>query len=248
FLIVDAADAATENRRDLFTYLVSAARESDVGVVAITANEGMGVVHDLLATQVPGNVAQHPVPNLSDAELDAITSRFPEIERLTGNARSRGLLRRLVVVDLLVRSNVSGVPLSDIDAMREIWAGLVRNHERRDRGLPDARAQVLLRLADRELSGRPAMDLAGSLDPVAVDGLRQDGLLRAATDRPWQVLPDFAHDEVRRYAVAGVLLANGDPAGALLGAGAPRWALPAGRLACQALLDPPDQARDPLQG
>jgi hypothetical protein len=43
-----------------------------------------------------------------------------------------------------------------------------------------------------------------------------------------------------------VLLAEGDPVAALLHFGAPRWALPAARLACQALLSQPDTADTPI--
>lgn len=247
-LVVDGADAATETRDDMFAYLVNAARASSVGVVAVTASGGRQVVRDLLAAQLAEEITEHHIPGLNDAQLGDIVASFPELARLAGNARSRELLRRLVVVDLLVRSNMSGLPLSDVDAMREIWTGLVRRHERHDRGLPDAREQVLLRLAARDLSGGPAVELVASLDAGAVDGLRQDGILRASTGTPWQVVPDFAHDEMRRYALARVLLVSGDPAAQLLAAGAPRWALGAGRLACQAWLDAGDQASGPLLG
>lgn len=247
-LVIDAADAALETRRATFAYLVSAARDSGVNVVAITAAEGWEVVRDLMAAQLGEEIADYRVSGLSNGQLEQITTQFPELGRLAANGRSRELLRRLVVVDLLVRSNMSALPLSDVDAMQQSWAGLVRRHEQRDHGLPDAREQVLLTLAARELSGGPAIELAGRLDAAAVGGLRQDGLLRAWAGNPWQVLPDFAHDEVRRYALARVLLANGDPAAALLAAGAPRWALPAGRLACQALLAQPDHPDNPLHG
>ena len=60
-------------------------------------------------------------------------------------------------------------------------------------------------------------------------------------------MSDFAHDEIRRYAVARVLLADGDPAAAILNAGAPRWALSAARLACQAVLAQSDRAENRLQ-
>ena len=60
--------------------------------------------------------------------------------------------------------------------------------------------------------------------------------------------PEFAHDEVRRYAVARLLLAGETPASRLLQDGCPRWALSAAQLACQALLALPDKAAAPLQG
>ena len=242
-LVIDAADAAIESKRDVFIYLVDAARKSDVRVVAITAKDGRQVIHDSVIAQLDEDaVAEFEVQGLSEAEVDEVAARFPQLARLSANARSRELLRRLVVVDLLVRSGVTGLPLSDVEAMRGIWAGLIRNHERCDRGLPDARQEVLWCLADRELTGKPAIELVGRLDASAVDGLRRDGLLRTSTENPWQLIPEFAHDELRRYAVARALLADGDPAARLIAAGAPRWALAAARLACQALLTPADGA------
>ena len=248
-LIVDAADAATEGWNDVLAYLVEAARASDVGIIAVTSNEGRRVVHDIVASRLDGAApASHVVETLNDAQLDEIATRFPSLDRLLGNARSRELMRRLVVVDLLVRSEFSGTPLSDTDAMSQVWAGLVRKHGQQDRGLPDAREQTMLRLAARDLTDSSTVDLARELDATALDGLRRDGLLRSADGNPWQAVPDFAHEEIRRYAVARVLLADGNPAATLMNAGAPRWALSAGRLACQAVLSLPGREDDPIRG
>ena len=74
---------------------------------------------------------------------------------------------------------------------------------------------------------------------AALDGLRRDGLLRDSAEDPFRISPHFGHDEVRRYAVARLLLRGGDPAARLLQAGAPRWSLAAARLACQACLAHP---------
>jgi hypothetical protein len=249
FLVVDGADAATEMRRDLFTYLVDAARASDLRLIAVTSADAASVVRDLAVSRLGADaVFDHTVQGLDDRQLEEVAEAFPSLAQLVASPRPRELLRRLVVVDLLVRSEVSGLPLSDVDAMRQVWTGLVRNHGRRDRGLPDAREQVLLRLAERELAQRSAREVAGQLDASAVDGLRQDGLLRTAAENPWQVVPEFSHDELRRFAVARVLLADGTLGQAVLEAGAPRWALSAARLACQALLDRPDSASTPLRG
>ena len=246
-LVIDGADAALETGRKMFVYLLHAARASGVKVVAVAAAESKRVVQDLLEEHL-GSVTGQPVAGLSDEQLAKVASAFPELARVAGNARTREFLRRLVVVDLLVRSSLTADPLSDADAMREIWAGLVRRHGQHDRGLPDAREQALLRMASAELTGTPAMQVLAELDPAALDGLRQDSLVRTPAGTPWRVVPEFAHEELRRYSVARVLLANADPAGDLLAAGAPRWALSAATLACQALLATPASADSPLEG
>ena len=247
-LVVDGADAAAGDRFDAFRCLVGAARESAVKVIAVTSIDSKQVVFDTLRECFDGGVAEHVVSPLDDLEIDDIVGTFSELERLNANPRSRELLRRLVVVDLLVRGQVSGTPLTDADAMNEVWSGLVRRREMSDRGFPDARETALLRLAELELDDGERLDVISSIDPAALDGLRRDGLLRTSPEAPFQIGPEFAHDEVRRYAVARLFLAGDSPASRLLRAGAPRWSLAAARLACQAWLGRSDASMAPLKG
>ena len=247
-LIVDGADAVTEDKENTFSYLVDAAVASSVKVVAVTSTESSEIVRDVLRDRFGADLADYDVKSLTDTELDEIVKAFPELERLYANSRSREILRRLVVVDLLVRGGLAGVPLSDADAMKEVWSGLVRRRERSDRGHPDARETVLLRLAELALSEGERLDIIGEFDPAAVDGLRRDGLLHSPPANPFMIGPDFAHDEVRRYAVSRLLLEKREPTSRILSAGAPRWALGAATLACQVLLDEPDTSATPLGG
>ena len=106
-LVVDGADAVAADREDVFRSLVAAARESYVKLVAVTANDGKQLVGDVL-DQYFGNVGEFEVPLLTDAEIQQLVGTFVEIRRLFRDPRSRELLRRLVVVDLLVRGGVSG--------------------------------------------------------------------------------------------------------------------------------------------
>ena len=250
-LIVDGADAVAEGRGDAFRYLVDAAHASEVKVVAVTSADSELVVRDALTERFGTDVTEYAVAPLTDVEIDEITKTFEELRNLGANPRSRELLRRLVVVDLLVRGRVHGVPLSDADAMREVWSGLVRRREVSDRGFPDARESVLLNMAALALDdvgGTERLDVIRALDSRALAGLRQDGLLRTSPDDPFKIGPDFAHDEVRRYAVARLMLADRAPASPIMRAGAPRWSLAAARLACQELLAEPNTPATPLQG
>ena len=247
-LVVDGADAVGEGRGDVFRYLVDAARECDVKVIAVCALDTKELVGATLTEQIGARVPEHLVPPLTDAELVQIAEEFPELTDLCANPRSREVLRRLVVVDLLVRGRVSGVPLTDADAMREVWEGLVLRRGASDRGSPDAREFALLRLAERELTGGSRHDFLEGIDSAALAGLRADGLLRSSPSELFIVGPEFAHDEVRRYAVAGLLTTDDGPGPRLLRAGAPRWSLPAARLACQVWLAQPHTETLPLRG
>jgi len=247
-LVIDGADAVSEGSETVFRYLADAARQADVTVIAVTANDASQLVRDIVAECCGGDVAEYLVPLLTDAEVEETIAVFGELAALGGNPRSRELLRRPVVVDLLVRGGVTGTPLSDADAMEQIWAGLVCRRGRSDRSTPDARQLALLSLADLALCGGDPLEVVSRIDPAALEGLRRDGLLQTSTDDPFKIGPEFAHDEVRRYAVARLLLAAGDPASKLVAAGVPRWSLGAARLACQVLLAAPDKPVNRLQG
>ena len=247
-LVVDGADAVTEGLEATFRYLLDSAIRADVVVVAIASQHDGGVVREVLTQLFPGIVASYRVDLLTPAELDEIVGKFPELKGLTTNPRSRELMRRLVVLDLLIRGGLTGLPMSDADAMQEVWSGLVRRREKSDRGRPDARETVLLRLAHLSLFAGDRLDVLSGLDSEAADGLRHDGLLLSPPDQPFQFGPDFAHDEIRRFAVARLLLGGADPAARLIEAGAPRWALGAAKLACEAILQLPDSDSMPLRG
>ena len=247
-LIVDAADAVAEGMDDALRYLVDAAKESDVKVIAVTSNDSKQVVQDTLIERLGSGVTEYVVDPLSDAEIDEIVKTFTELRKLKDDPRSHELLRRLVVVDLLIRGRVCGIPLNDADAMREVWSGLVRRREAFDRGAPDKRESILLQLADLELNDERRLEIVSQFDPTALAGLRKDGLLRTSLDDPFTIGPEFAHDELRRYSVARLLLADSDPASRIRRAGSPRWSLAAARLACQSLLARSDTPTAPLRG
>ena len=247
-LVIDAADAAAEDRDDVFRYLLRAARESAVKVVAVTSIDSKQVVLDALQEFSENPVADHLVPLLSDSEVDEVVATFSELDRVSADPRSRELLHRLVVVDLLVRGRVSGIPLTEADAMNEVWSGLVRRQGRSDRGHPITRQTVLLQLAALDLGEGERLQVIHGFNSAAVDGLCRDGLLRTPSEEQFTVGPEFAHDEIRRYAIARLLLIDGNPATRLLQADAPRWTLSASRLASQAWLAQPDSAAVPLKG
>ncbi len=249
-LVIDGADAVTEGMDITFRYLVDAAERGDVKVAAVTSVDSKQVVEDILKERFGGHVREYVVSPLTDAEIGVVVETFTELCKLNANPRSRELLRRLVVIDLLVRSGVNGIPLSDADAMHEVWSGLVRRRGMSDRGSPGAREIVLLKLADlalRNVDSDERLNAIRGLDSTALDGLHRDGLLRTSPDNLFMIDPEFTHDEVRRYAVARLLLGDRAPAEKIRKVGAPRWALGAALLACQALLAQSYTAATPLR-
>lgn len=247
-LVIDGADAIAEGMHDVLSYLIGAAGEADVAVVAVAANETKQLVHDVLHQLRGAAAAEVVVASLSNSEIDSVVEEFSELSRLAADPRSRELLRRPVVVDLLVRGGIEGVPLSEADAMLQVWSGLVRRRGQSDRGHPADREHALLLLADSELCGGDPLETQGQLDATAVAGLHRDGLLTSPDEHSFDIRPAFAHDELRRYAVARLMLADGELTSRLSSSNAPRWALGAARLAAQATLAVADLPDSPLRG
>lgn len=247
FLVIDAAEGATEDQAELFAHLLRNARDAGLRVIAVTTSEGSGTVTQVMKS---GSVepAEFLIPGLDDEELGVAADHIPLLQRLVDNPRARELLRRPIVIDLLGRADNPGFPLSESQALDHIWHYLVRNNDRHDLGTPDAREDVMLRLASHAMHKGDIDDLRAKLDYAAVDGLRRSGLLLPSSHLPWERIPAFKHDLLRAYSVARVLLAERDPAAALNAIGAPRWTLPSARLACEILLSAPTSPSYPRAG
>lgn len=245
-VIIDAADYLAEAGSNSFAWIVHAARTADVKLVVVATSELLGAVKGELGHGT-ANVAFQVDP-LDDTELETVVSNATSLRGLLVSARSKDLLRRPVVADLLARAQVSTGASSETDAMGQVWKVLVRRDERSDHGAPDARDRVLKLLAEHALGRMNDDQLLERLDLGIVDALRRDGLLGPASTSPWQRVPEFFHEQVRLYAVSQVLLSGADPVSELIAATAPRWALPAARLAAQYLLAAPDTPMTPQAG
>lgn len=127
--------------------------------------------------------------------------------------------------------------MSEWECLELIWSKIVRGDGRPTRGSPQAREEALLALAAAALAGPDTPLASGALDPAAVDALRADHLL--APHNTYRQHPQFAHDEVRRYATAIHLVRSGQIVDTLKAADVPRWALSAVTLACKGILVAP---------
>ena len=234
-LVIDAAEACAENKAEVFAHILAAARRSGIRVVAVTASDGFDVVVEAMSRD-GAEAERQTVPPLSDEEVSEAVERFPVLGRFANGTRARELLRLPIMLDLLVRASPSGAVPGEAEALQCVWQERVRNVGRRDAGSPDANERVMLQLAEHALTQGPPEALMSSFDFEAVASLRRSGLLRPRSPLPWERVPTFSHDLVRTYAVARWLLADADPATALRDVAAPRWALSAARLACEALL------------
>lgn len=243
-LVLDAADVTIERDDHMLAGLLRAASSANVVPWVVSASNGSAAVRSIVEATV-GKFREITVEGLDDSELQQVVATFPQLRRLVDEPRAKELLRRPAIVDLFVRSGSTGLPLSEADAFDIAWTNLIRAAERTSRGLPDARDQAMRLLAAQQLRRSDALTAYAALDASAVAGLQHDGLLRK---NRWGPLPTFAHELVRTYATARVLLSVDDLVEELLRCDAPRWALPAVRLAIQIILARPNEADAPLEG
>lgn len=247
-LVVDGAESVLEGRAQLLSDLARAAMAAGLGVVAVTRADGSGAARDVLVqaaesvTQdggiVEDLVRQHEVPRLAPAEITRLIEVFPQLRQWAGDERTRWLLGKPGLVDMLLRAGPGAVApqgaASEADLFAAVWRNLVRRGEVMTAGgpSPDARDQSLQALARRHLLPR---ETVVSPDPASLPSLRSDGLLAPlGATSAWSPSDRFASDLVRDMAVVRLLVTEGF---ALLStADAPRWALRAARVACQARL------------
>ncbi len=242
-LVVDGAESVLEGRDSMLTDLASAALRAGLGVVAVTRTDGVGAVAEALKRAISSyesnaTTEEFPLSRLTPTEAKELTATFPSLARLDEDPRSAWLLGRPGLVDILLRAGpaieLPRGPLSEADVFAAFWWHVVRQMEKTGPGsaTPDGRDRALTSLAHQLLvptsSGSPP-------DPTALPSLRSDGLLLPpGPTSAWNPGDQFASDLVRDMSVARLLITHGW--GVLDEARAPRWALRAVRLACQATL------------
>lgn len=234
-IVIDAADAAMERSSGLLGELLYAARSAGVGAVAVASESAADYVLEQLARAYSSRVDTFEVGPLSDEEVRVVADHFPLLRNVLRNLHASSLLRRPVVLDLLARTKLQvDRSVGEWECLELIWRMIVRSEGRAGAGSSEARERTLLATAAAELGlpvqSRPDIDF----DSTAIDQLRRDHLLSPAS--PYRHRPQFAHDEIRRYATAILLVRADTPTEILDLAAAPRWALSAATLALKGQL------------
>lgn len=232
-LVIDAADAALERNAALLSDLVLAAKAAGVGVVAVSSDVASEFVREQLSAGFASTLSFRMDP-LGDEDVAVVAEAFPLLRPVLRELPKNSLLRRPVVLDLLARTGVrlEGT-LSEWDALNLVWTNVVRGEGRPGAGSAEARGQTLLAVAAAAMQLPAELRPSAGIDSEAVDSLRRDHLLAPAN--PYREAPEFAHDEVRRYATAILLVRAADMTEVLEGSAVPRLAMSASTLACKGL-------------
>ncbi|MFJ1973705.1 hypothetical protein ACIO93_34165 [Streptomyces sp. NPDC087903] len=238
-LVIDAADAALERSAGLLSDLVLAAAAAGVGLVAVTSDVALGFVREQVELGYAKPISTFAMRPLGDEDISVVSNHFPLLRAVLRDLPANSLLRRPIVLDLLARTGSEpDSSLGEWECLELVWSRVVRGDGRPGVGSAEAREQTLLAVAAATMKLPEDRRPATGVDAAAVDVLRRDHLLAPAS--PYRGQPEFAHDEVRRYATAILLVRGQSPTELLQAAGAPRWALSATTLACKGLLKAPD--------
>ena len=243
-LLVDGAEAALEGRDKLLQDVVSAAIEVGLGVVAVTRVDGERAVVGALqkasevGSDTPVQPDRHLVEELRPDEIVQVVGAFSALDRIAEDPRSRWLLGRLGLVELLLKTSMdyqfSEGALSEADVYAAVWSSLVRRGETTPvlGASPDEREEALLELARQQLvpGSRGSSAYAGALSSLRSDGL----LLPAEPTSAWLSGDQFASDLIRDFALVRLFLREGYEQ--FQEFGAPRWALRAALLACMSTI------------
>ncbi|MGE2871954.1 hypothetical protein ACQGFJ_32150 [Rhodococcus sp. 3.70] len=239
-LVLDGAEVALAGKASLLQEICLAALRTGISVVAITRADGAAGVKEILtqATRTAGTEFphEHTVPPLTAAETSQLMDRFPVLRRIGAEERSHWLLNRPGLVELLLRTDRSSRTddlLSEADIFSAVWESLVLNNDQTRPGepTPHEREDALIAVAQHGLEPGKAPRPS----PAVLRVLRSDGLLK--TDdfpAPFRTREQFSSDLIRDFALTRLLLKEGWQV--LADAGAPRWAIRAVRMACQATL------------
>ncbi len=232
-LLIDGAEHTLTDAGRLLESLLEAApsdgANSPPWTVVITSRaDAAGPLTQRLGDRLKTHVQ---LEELSDPEVEEVSAAFPALAPLLRHPRSKRLLRRPYLVDLMVRSQAApgaDEALGEEDIITVVHEKVVR---RSDGALPGQgsahdRDVAWSTLAEAVIAGTGSSRLVG-VEGSAVGGLVSDDILRrkSSTYR-------FAHDVLADYATA-MRLADDDGPALLAAAAAPRSLIRAVRLALQ---------------
>jgi hypothetical protein len=171
-LFIDGAEQALADGGallgDLLRLVPLAGGDAPPWHIVVTArDEAAEPIAAFIATATGRLPQRLAVTDLSDAEIEEVLGAFPVLRPLDRHPRPRRLLRRLYIIDLLVRSAAhSALPdavLGEESVLDTVYDRLVRRSGGAlpGRGTPYDRSDVFLALAESVLAGDPTSRLDG---------------------------------------------------------------------------------------
>jgi hypothetical protein len=201
-LLIESVERLLEHStRDAFTDLLTLVATDKSWRIVLTCR-------DYSADLVRACFLQHinhsaiTVPHLDDEELAEVEAAYPTLAGPLSNAALRRILRNPYFLDKALQISWSPerpIPESERELRALFWQEIIRADQYPSGGMPRRREEAFQEIAVRRAHALTMYVGCGDLDPVVVDGLRHDSLIRLSEQSLVLVAP--AHDVLEDWAI-----------------------------------------------
>jgi len=178
-LVLDGAEVVQEGESGALGALLSSAMAVGMTTVLVARDDAAEAVLEVLKIRGVDKPFELAVGPLFADEIAALVQAIPELARLASDPRADWLLRRIGLVELLLKAAQGGGGLpetlaSEADIFATVWSSLIRRDKRTVGSVsPDDRDSAIIDVARQLLSGTPSQRTSGA----ALASLRSDGIL-----------------------------------------------------------------------
>jgi tRNA A37 threonylcarbamoyladenosine biosynthesis protein TsaE len=142
------------------------------------------------------------VPDLSDQELDHVSTKFPALRIPLAKPALRNVLRNPYVLGRALQipwQSETSLPESEREFRSLFWREIVRADHQAFDGMPTRRGRTFIQIALNRVHSLTLFVPREGLDDVAVDALRRDSLISVSESSASQIAP--AHDVLEDWAI-----------------------------------------------
>jgi hypothetical protein len=205
-LLVDGAERLFElSHHEAFRHLLQQLSGDMSWTVVITCRDySAQMLREHVLAQWVANVTTVTIPTLSNAELEWVSGRVPQLAPLIANQRLTRLLRVPFILALAWKAFPASTPseaVSDIDERQFkdiVWRDFVERAAQTQRGLPIKRGRCLLSVSVARARQMSLFVSCEGQDAEAIKALADDGILTQST--AGGLAP--AHDVLEDWSVA----------------------------------------------
>jgi hypothetical protein len=192
-----------QSTRDGFRHFIGAVKQDPSWRLIITCRDYSAPVAYTAFFESSGLIChQLHVPQLTDAELEPITTKFPTLLRPLLNERLKKLLRIPFILDKATRMEWSPdapLPQDEREFRAKLWREVIRRNDEPADGMPQLRGQVFTEIALRRGRALKPFVECPDLNPAVIFRLRRDSLVRSPNDD--DTLLAVAHDVFEDWAL-----------------------------------------------
>ena len=187
-VMIDSLEKLLEgDPENAFKQLISLLSDyPDIKVIATSRRYAVDLVSQKFGLE-PNSYNRIEIPELSDAELEEIAQRFPQLASLFKNQKLKALLRSPKYLDFALRvlnkkeEDLSTLSISGFK--KKLWNSIVADDTTRKNGLPQKRSKAFLDIAVKRAKAMKLFLTPGDESAAdAIEALEKDGIIIQESD------------------------------------------------------------------